>query len=170
MTRYIKNLDPATITTRKPKLPGMVNPKPEHLAAAGWRTVETIPIPEGYTAEGATYTAHPDRDDICIETETGRLTAKIYIEQQAQAATEAESARDAVQALQNILAAFGLTIDMPGGYGEARRILTGMQARNEIPPEHAGMLALLAEAHRNALEACGGSGSAIVDVWRAMNQ
>ena len=168
MTRYIKDLDPSTITTRKPRIPGMANPKPEHLAAAGWRTIETIPIPEGYTAEGATYTAHPDRADIAIETETGRLTSEIEAEREAQAAAEFQQTLDRaeteVRMLAAALAQIGLTIPCGGKAGAIRHI------RN-LPPGTlpAGALGDLDALYQAALAACG-SDEMLTLIWEAIKQ
>ena len=64
--RYIHNFEPSTITTRTPRVPGMVNPRPEHWAAKGWREItEYEQPPEGHVATYR-YEQHPNKPEACI--------------------------------------------------------------------------------------------------------
>ena len=104
---YIKNLNPATITT-SPRIPGTAGAtwdnSRDRLMAEGWRKLIRGQLPEGETESGPReYIQHPELDDSAQEVLTTRPTAEIEAER---AAADLQSYGGALIELAECLSAF----------------------------------------------------------------
>ena len=147
---YIKNLNPATITT-SPRIPGTAgitwDNSRARLMAEGWRKLMRAPQPpHDQTEIGREYIQHPELQDTAQEVLTTRPTAEIEAER---IAALAHTYAGDVLLLGSLLARHGYS--MPVNIAAVEADLKGKLVNGELLPEAEGGLSALKLIHGDLL-------------------